>query len=110
MDNYTPKIIKLIAYRIDSQRCTLGLSIRELAKKAGISKTTLQSIIQGTKIPNILTLQNLTNALSISLSDLLNDNKEVLKLRGKETIVIKLYREVSPMSQDTVIKMLKCMK
>ena len=110
MDNYTPKIIQLTASRIDSYRCSLGFSMRELAKKAGISKTTLLSIIQGTTVPNILTLHSLCNALSISLADLFNDNEEVLKLRVKENIVIKLFREVSPMSQDTVIKVLKCMK
>ena len=110
MDNFTPNIIKMIASRIDAQRCLLGFSIRDLANKAGLSKTTLLSIIQCAKIPNILTLHSLCNALSIKLSDLFEETDEALKLRGKENIVIKIYREISPMSQDTVIKMLKCMK
>ena len=42
--------------------------------------------------------------------DLFDFDESVYRLRGKENIVIKIYREISPMSQDTVIKLLKCMK
>ena len=103
-------IIAQTAEKIDALRCALGYSIRALSVKAGISKTTLVEIIQGEKIPNIQTLQLICDALEISLSDFFNQNEEVLMLRGKESILIKIYRELSPMSQDTLIKLAKCMK
>lgn len=103
-------IIVQTAAKIDALRCELGYSIRALSVKAGISKTTLLEIIQGKKIPNIQTLQLICAALEVSLSDFFNQDEEVLMLRGKESVLIKIYRELSPMSQDTLIKVSKCMK
>ena len=111
MTNYSsPHIINRVAQRIDYLRIANNLSLRELAKKSGISHSTLSNIIQATKIPNIYTLSNICNALSISLSDFFDFGEDVIKLRGKEAILIKIFREVSPMSQDTLIKVSKCMK
>ena len=110
MNNNQPSIVQRISSRIDMLRTQQNLTFRNLAKRSGISLSTLYDIIQGNKIPNILTLESICNALNISLSDFLDFNEDVFKLRGKEPIVIKIFREVSPMSQDTIIKVLKCMK
>ena len=103
-------ISKFIASRIDKLRVDNGFSIRELAKKSFISHNSLFSIIQGNKSPNIFTLSNICKALNISLSDFFNLEDTVIALRGKEAILIKIFREISPMSQDTLIKVSKCMK
>ena len=103
-------IIAQTAEKIDALRCALGHSIRALSVKAGISETTLVEIIQGKKIPNIQTLQLICDALEISLSDFFNPDEEMLMLRGKESVLIKIYRELSRMSQDTLLKVVKCMK
>ena len=110
IDQVTPTIVKNVANRIDSLRVQQNYSIRELSKKAGVAPSALFNIIQGNKIPNIYTLHCICNALSISLSDFFDFDDNVIKLRGKEAILIKIYREVSPMSQDTLIKVTKCMK
>ena len=109
-DNFAPDINKLIAERVDKLRIDNNYSIRELAKKAFISHNSLFSIIQGTKSPNVYTLYNICKALNITLSDFFNFDEEEIRLRGKEAIVLRIFREISPMSQDTVIKVLKCMK
>ena len=101
---------KIIAKKIDDLRVLKGFSFWELAAKSGISHSTLSEIIQCKTIPNILTLNFICTALEISLSDFFNQNEEVLMLRGKESILIKIYRELSPMSQDTLLKVVKCMK
>ena len=62
------------------------------------------------KIPNVYTLHLICTALGISLSDFFDFDDNVIVLRGKETILIKIYRELSPMSQDTLIKVAKCTK
>ena len=80
-DTYTPTIIKNVATRIDPLRTEQNLSMRDLAKKYGIS-----------------------------LSDFFNFDDSIIRLRSKEAILIKIYRELSPMSQDTLIKVSKCMK
>ena len=110
IDKHTPQIIVKIAERIDYLRIQNDYSLRELAKRSGISHNSLFSIIQGKTVPNIYTLNNICSALHISLSDFFDFDDEVIRLRGKENILIKIYREVSPMSQDTLIKVAKCMK
>ena len=109
-DNYTPDINKLVAERIDKLRVDNSYSIRELAKKSFISHNSLFSIIRGTKSPNIYTLSNICKALNISLSEFFNFDDNIIALRSKEAIIIKIFREISPMSQDTLIKVSKCMK
>ena len=108
--NSAPAIIEKAAMRIDYLRCEQSLSMRELAKKSGISISTMVDIISKKKIPNIYTLHNICNALNISLSDFFDFDEEVIKLRGKEAILIKVFRDISLMSQDTLIKVSKCMK
>jgi transcriptional regulator with XRE-family HTH domain len=109
-DKNLPSIIKNVALRIDYLRSQQNLSVRDLAAKSGISKSELSYIILGKTVPNIYTLHFICNALGISLSDFFDFDDEVIRLRGKENILIKIYREVSPMSQDTLIKVAKCMK
>ena len=108
IDQYTPTIIKNIAVRIDLLRTEQNLSIRDLAKKSGISKSQLSDILLGNKNPNVYSLHLICTALGISLSDFFDDN--VIVLRGKEAILIKIYHELSPMSQDALIKLSKCMR
>ena len=84
--------------------------MRDFAKKSGISKSQLSDIILGNKIPNVYTLHLICTALGIFLSDFFDFDDTVIKLRCKEAILIKIYRELSPMSQDTLIKVTKCMK
>ena len=109
-DISTPIIIRQTAQRIDYLRAENNFTYRDLSKKSGVSLATIHNIIQCKKIPNIYTLSCLCNALNITLSDFFDFDESVYRLRGKENIVIKIYREISPMSQDTVIKLLKCMK
>ncbi|MBP3591749.1 MAG: helix-turn-helix transcriptional regulator [Clostridia bacterium] len=110
IDNSSPPIVKSVATRIDYLRELNDLSIRALAKKSGVSTSTMFDIINGNKIPNIYTLHSICNALDISLSDFFNFDDNIIALRGKEAILIKIFREISPMSQDTLIKVSKCMK
>ena len=110
IDTYTPTIIKNLATRIDLLRTEQNLSMRDLAKKSGISKSQLADIILGNKIPTVYTLHLICTALGIPLSDFVNFDNSVIRLRSKEAILIKVYRELSPMSQDTLIKVAKCMK
>ena len=110
IDTYTPTIIKNLATRINPLRTEQNLSTRDLAKKSGISKSQLADIILGNKIPTVYTLHLICTALGISLSDFFNFDDSIIRLRSKEAIFIKIYLELSPMSQDAPIKVSKCMK
>lgn len=110
IDNLTPTIVKNTALRIDYLRTQNNMTLRQLSKESGIAPSALHNIINGNKIPNVYTLANICSALSISLSDFFNFDDNVIALRGKEAILIKIFRKISPMSQDTLIKVSKCMK
>ena len=56
MDNFTPEIVKSMSRKIDMLRNIENLSLRDLSKKSGVSKSQLYDIISGNKIPNIYTL------------------------------------------------------
>ena len=73
-------------------RTEQNLSMRDLAKKSGISKPQLADIILGNKIPTVYTLHLICTALGISLSDFFDFDDNVIVLRGKEAILIKIYR------------------
>ena len=49
-----------------------GLSIRKLAKRAGLHWTTIWKIEKAGRIPTLVTLNKLAKALRVSLTDLLN--------------------------------------
>ena len=59
IDLHTCDIIKLTAKRLDYLKTQAGLSVRDLAKRAGITNSAMYSIISGEKVPNILTLHSL---------------------------------------------------
>ena len=101
---------QIIASRLDNVRNDLQISIRDLAQKAGISYSTLYNILHGTTMPNIYTLYTICAALKISLANLLNFDNNSFVLQGKENLLIKIFREITPMSRDTLIKASKCMK
>ena len=103
-------IEETVATKIDLLRIQKGYSIRELSSKSGVAISAISNIIRCKKTPSIYTLSCICKALEVSLSDFFNPDEEVLMLRGKESILIKIYRELSPMSQDTLIKVSKCMK
>ena len=91
-DTYTPTIIKNVATLIDPLRTEQNLSMRDLAKRTGISKSQLADIILGNKIPTVYTLHLICTALGISLSDFFNFDDNVIKLRGKEAVLIRIFR------------------
>ncbi len=52
-------------------RLEKGLSIRKLAKRAGLHWTTIWKVEKAGRIPSLITLNKLAKALSVSLTDLL---------------------------------------
>ena len=111
MSKISPQsITQTIANRIDQYRCQNNLSIRQLSKKSGVAGGTLSYIFQGKVIPNIYTLLCLCQAMDLPLNALFVEDEEQFAANAKETLLLKIYRELSPMSQDTLIKLAKCMR
>lgn len=53
------------------------ISQRELAKRAGVSESTVSDLIRGQRMPSIKSVVNISNVLGISTDDLVNFNKKI---------------------------------
>lgn len=62
----------IIEISIREIRVKRGLSISELAKKAGISKSIISKIERKEVVPSLITLCKISKALGVDLGDLIN--------------------------------------
>jgi transcriptional regulator with XRE-family HTH domain len=87
--------LDLIAASIRRERDRAGLSLTELAKRAGIAKSTLSQLESGTGNPSVETLWALGVALDVPLSRLLDPPRPAVRvIRAGEGPVT--YSERSP--------------
>ncbi|MFM2480898.1 helix-turn-helix domain-containing protein [Celerinatantimonas sp. YJH-8] len=81
MGNSAP--IALIASALERERRKAGLSIAEVARKAGIAKSTLSQLESGSGNPSLETLWSLSMALDIPLTRLIDPQKPAVQVRRK---------------------------
>ncbi|GEE01632.1 XRE family transcriptional regulator [Gordonia spumicola] len=80
---------KLVAAALKRERTRAGLSITELARRAGIGKSTLSQLESGDGNPSVETLWSISVALGIQFSALVDaprPNVEVIRLGEGPTI------------------------
>lgn len=78
-----------IATAVRRERGRLGLSMSELAKRAGVSKSTLSQLESGSGNPSVETLWALSTALDIEISRLLDSPRpQVAVLRRGEGVAL----------------------
>jgi transcriptional regulator with XRE-family HTH domain len=84
-----PGLIGLIASSIRRERDRAGLSLTELAKRAGIAKSTLSQLESGVGNPSVETLWALAVALSVPFSRLVDPPRPTVQvIRAGEGLVI----------------------
>ena len=83
-----------------------GWSMYELAQEAGITQSTLSSIMTRGNPPKIETLECICEAFSISLSQFFLEDESVEILSEDEKKLIMLYRKLSPSKQSALIDLL----
>lgn len=78
---------QLTALNIKEFRKKAGLSQRELAKRAGLSSTTIQGYEHGTFRPKIKTLEKVAHALGVEVDEYacmtLPESTEIIRLKNK---------------------------
>jgi transcriptional regulator with XRE-family HTH domain len=67
-----------IGAALKTQREASGLSVIELAKASGVTKTTIYRIESGEFLPNTLLLWKIANSLSCEIQIINVDNKNIL--------------------------------
>ncbi|HYA52108.1 MAG TPA: XRE family transcriptional regulator [Streptosporangiaceae bacterium] len=83
-----PALISLIAASIRRERDRAGLSLTELARRAGIAKSTLSQLESGVGNPSVETLWALGVALGVPFSRLVDQPRPVVRvIRSGEGLV-----------------------
>ncbi|MGO3327174.1 helix-turn-helix domain-containing protein [Gordonia sp. (in: high G+C Gram-positive bacteria)] len=80
---------KLVAASLKRERSRAGISLAELARRAGVGKSTLSQLESGEGNPSIETLWSLSVALGVQFSVLVDPPRplvEVIRLGGGPTI------------------------
>lgn len=73
--------------RLQAARLAAGFTQQTLCQKAGLSYSTLTKIERGAiKSPSVFTIQNITNALGMSLDDLMGSGAKSAKRKSKSGI------------------------
>lgn len=84
-----PEVIALIAASIRRERARAGMSLSELARRAGIAKSTLSQLESGTGNPSLETLWALGVALGVPFSRLVDPSRRGVRVvRADEGLAV----------------------
>jgi len=88
------EITTRLASRLKEERAAKGLSLDALAKLSGVSRSMLSQIERGESSPTVASLWNLTRALNVDFSSLLDQENEPVQpireiLHADQTPVIR---------------------
>ena len=72
----SPEITMRLASRLKEERTAKGLSLEALAKLSGVSRSMLSQIERGESSPTVASLWNLTRALNVEFSELLDEETD----------------------------------
>ena len=92
--------------KIEELRFQRGWSMYELAQEAGITQSTLTSIMSRGNPPKIETLQSICDAFGITLAQFFIEEETLEVLSKDEKKLLSLYRKLSDEKQSALIKLL----
>ena len=93
--------------RIEKLRFQRGWSMYELAQEAGITQSTLTSMIKRGNPPKLDTLECICDAFGITLAQFFMEDEQLEMLSQNEKELISLYRRLSDVKQRALIDLLK---
>ena len=83
-----------------------GWSMYELAQEAGLTQSTLTSIMKRGTPPKIDTLQCICDAFGVSLSQFFFEDEQQEVLRQDEKLLVELYRKLPYHKQQSLLTLL----
>ena len=93
--------------KIEKLRFERGWSMYELAQEAGITQSTLTSMIKRGNPPKIDTLENICEAFGITLAQFFMEDEQLEALSKGEKELITSYRKLSSNKQQALLELLK---
>lgn len=92
--------------RIDQLRFQRGWSMYELAQEAGITQSTLTSMMNRGTPPKIETLDSLCEAFGITLSQFFMEDEQLEALAPDEKKLIDLYRRLPEKKRQALLELI----
>lgn len=96
-----------ITKKIEDLRFQRGWSMYELAQEAGITQSTLTSMIKRGNPPKIETLTAICEAYGITLAQFFQEDEHLELLTKSEKELIVLFRKMPEAKQQSLIALLK---
>ena len=96
-----------IIKRINGLRNERNWSVNNLAMEAGITQSTLSSILCRNSLPKIETLQCICNAFGLTLSQFFLEDEKVEILSENEKEMLQCFRKLSLKQQQALIEVFK---
>ena len=93
--------------KIEKLRFQRGWSMYELAQEAGITQSTLTSMIKRGNPPKIDTLACICEAFGLTLSQFFMEDEELEILTKNEKELVALFRRMTESKQLSLIELLK---
>ena len=93
--------------KIENMRFQRGWSMYELAQEAGITQSTLTSMIKRGNPPKIDTLECICEAFGITLAQFFMEDEKLEFLSKNEKELVSLFRNMSEVKQQALIDLLK---
>lgn len=93
--------------KIENMRFQRGWSMYELAQEAGITQSTLTSMIKRGNPPKIDTLERICEAFGITLAQFFMEDELLEFLSKNEKELVSLFRNMSEVKQQALIDLLK---
>lgn len=93
--------------KIEKLRFDRGWSMYELAQEAGITQSTLASMIKRGNPPKIDTLSCICEAFGMSLSQFFMEDEQLEILSGVEKELVASFRKLSEDKQMALLELLK---
>lgn len=90
--------------RINDLKTERNWSTNYLAMEAGITQSTLSSILNRNSPPKIETLQSICNAFGLTLSQFFLEDEKIEILNDTEREMLQLFRKLSPKQQKALIQ------
>ena len=93
--------------KIENLRFQRDWSMYELAQEAGITQSTLTSMMKRGNPPKIDTLECICEAFGITLAQFFMEDDQLEALSKNEKELISLFRKISTVKQQALIDLLK---
>ncbi len=93
--------------RIHELRVQRNWSVYTLALEAGLTQSTLASMLQRNTPPKIDTLQCICDAFGITLAQFFLENEQIEVLSTKEKELLNSYRKLSNEKQQALLNLIK---